>query len=302
MENKCSSVLSVRANGGKPLYIRQKPAFQAIKSRSLKCSQVFAKCSPRGLRPFRVRQPLHLCVTSVTCVTRPTKKPEILGENGSRHFPRREFLSVTKCHYVSPNSGGGFGRCYIEKKRSMRSMRSGKQKKSSNIRTKSNSGVGGEMRSHAVICGRIEGSVGPEANGENEYLRLSAFICGSRVLLSWFLVPGFWSVSSGGSRTAPTMFLPVLPVSPVVKTLFLVYGFLFPVPGAQPPDRSRGQACAPTKSVIISANPWFEGFCSLVVAMLCRVNLWFDFLLFLVFGSRLGILDFGLRTWALAAF
>jgi len=126
--NKCSSVLSVRANDGKPLYIRQKPAFQAIKSRSLKCSQVFAKCSPRGLRPFRVRQPLHLSVTSVTSVTRPTEKPEIQGKNGSRHFPCRKFLSVTKRHYVSPNSGGGFGRCYIEKKRSMRSMRSGKWK------------------------------------------------------------------------------------------------------------------------------------------------------------------------------
>ena len=61
-------------------------------------------------------------------------------------------------HQASPcvtNSGGGSDRCYIEKKRSMRSMRSGKWKKHSNIRSKSNSAMKEEMRSHAVICGHL---------------------------------------------------------------------------------------------------------------------------------------------------
>jgi len=49
---------------------------------------------------FRMRQPLHLCVT---CVTRLPEKPEIQGKNASPLFQRHEFQCVTKRHHVSPN-------------------------------------------------------------------------------------------------------------------------------------------------------------------------------------------------------
>jgi hypothetical protein len=64
MENKCSSVPSVRANDGKALYIRQKGVFQAIESCSLKCSQVFAagpSAFPCTTTPAFMRHLRHLC-------------------------------------------------------------------------------------------------------------------------------------------------------------------------------------------------------------------------------------------------
>jgi len=53
IENKCSSVLSVRADAEKALYIWQKRDFEKIDGNSSKCSQVFIKCSPeRGRASF----------------------------------------------------------------------------------------------------------------------------------------------------------------------------------------------------------------------------------------------------------